>query len=122
MFFINARTDWEITAIVGFSTKAILRHTKTIILSGKTLHYWMNAYTLDDKTMDSAFLKGETVTCRAVLSAAEQSEKILREGDPLLVFLSTGSKYKGILQRVSIISTIQGRTLTELEIIRYMPA
>lgn len=79
----------------------------------------MNVYTLDDKTMDAAFLRGETVVCRAVLSAEEQAQNILRAGDPLLVLLSTGSKYKGILKKFTFISAIGGRALTELEIVRY---
>jgi len=79
----------------------------------------MNSYTLDDTAMDMAFLNGETITCRAVLSEQEQRLNLLREGDPLLVILSSGPKYKGTLKGITPISTIQGRTLTELQISRY---
>jgi hypothetical protein len=78
----------------------------------------MNSYTLDDKTMDSVFLQGETVTCRAVLSLRQQQQNPLQEGAPLLVILSTGSKYKGILKRITPLTTIAGKILTELEISR----
>lgn len=74
----------------------------------------MNSYTLDDKVMDAAFLRGETVTCRAVLTSRDS----LQEGSALLVILSTGSKYKGFLKKITPLAEISGKRLTELEISR----
>jgi|GEM_PF-3457236 len=78
----------------------------------------MNSYTLDDKVMDNAFLKGETVTCRAVLTPRQQQQDPLLEGTSLLIILSNGRKYKGILRRITPLTTIADKTLTELEISR----
>jgi hypothetical protein len=74
-------------------------------------------YKLDDKTMDAAFLKGETVPCRAVLSPEEQVDERLCEGSSILILLSTGAKYKGRIIRFTRIS-INGYAVGELEIVR----
>lgn len=74
-------------------------------------------YKLDDKTMDAAFLKGDTVPCRAVLSPEEQADERLREGSSILILLSTGAKYKGRILRFTRI-TINNYAVGELEIVR----
>jgi hypothetical protein len=74
-------------------------------------------YKLDDKPMDAAFLKGDTVQCRAVLSPEEQADERLGEGSSILILLSTGAKYKGRIIRFTRI-TINGYAVGELEIVR----
>jgi hypothetical protein len=74
-------------------------------------------YKLDDKSMDAAFLKGDTVPCRAVLSPEEQADERLQEGSSMLILLSTGAKYKGRIIRFTRI-TINGYAVGELEIVR----
>jgi hypothetical protein len=74
-------------------------------------------YKLDDKPMDAAFLKGDVVQCRAVLSPEEQADERLREGSSILILLSTGAKYKGRIIRFTRI-TLNGYAVGELEIVR----
>lgn len=75
-------------------------------------------YQLDDKQQDAAFLKGEPVLCRTVLSPKEEKEQRLREGETILVLLSTGAKYKGrIIQFARVL--IHGYAVGELEIVKH---
>lgn len=76
-------------------------------------------YKLDDKQQDAAFLKGESVLCRAVLTPEEEKEQPLREGETILVLLSTGAKYKGrIIQFARVL--INGYAVGELEIVKHI--
>jgi hypothetical protein len=75
-------------------------------------------YQLDDKHQDAAFLKGEPVLGRAVLSPKEEKEDLLREGEAILILLSTGAKYKGrIIQFTRVM--INGYAVGELEIVKH---
>ena len=75
----------------------------------------MNSYKLDDKMMDNAFLNGDMVTCRAVLHPREQG--ILKEGDNIIVMLSTGPKYKGKITKLNFLP-VKGYAMGEIEIIK----
>lgn len=75
-------------------------------------------YQFEDKQQDAAFLKGESVLCRAVLSPEEEKNEQFREGETILVLLSTGSKYKGrVLQFARVL--INGYAVGELNIVKY---
>jgi hypothetical protein len=79
----------------------------------------MNVYKLDDKIMDAVFLKGDVVACRAVLTPAELREGRIREGEPILVLLSNGAKYKGLITAFNYV-LIDEHAVGELEIQRIM--
>jgi hypothetical protein len=55
----------------------------------------MNSYKLDDKDMDNDFLSGKTVVCKAAIPDSQLST--LNEGEPIVVVLSNGKKYRGIV-------------------------
>jgi hypothetical protein len=55
----------------------------------------MLSYNLENKDQDRGFLSGMEVPCRAVFRAGEG--ETLKKGDSLLVVLSSGKKYKGLV-------------------------
>jgi hypothetical protein len=54
----------------------------------------MNVYQLD-KPSDKDFVSGKPVTCRVTLKEGE--EDVLKEGSTLVIMLSNGAKYKGVI-------------------------
>ena len=52
----------------------------------------MHLYQLEDTKMDQDFLAGAAVRVRAV---TKEGERPVNPGDPILVLLSNGKKYKG---------------------------
>jgi hypothetical protein len=55
----------------------------------------MLSYALENKEQDRSFLSGVEVLCRAVFRVHEGDS--LKKGDYLIVMLSTGKKYKGLV-------------------------
>jgi hypothetical protein len=76
----------------------------------------MNAYQLENKTMDALFLDGKAVTCPAVIDQKETG--VLKEGMRLVILLSNGKKYMGEVTRYTY-SVQKGHAVGALEIIRY---
>ncbi len=60
----------------------------------------MHIYQLDDKKTDQAFINGENVSGKAVLSTVVGDPP--KEGDALLVILSNGKKYKAQVTKVAL--------------------
>ena len=52
----------------------------------------MHIYRLENATQDKEFVSGSQVTCRAIM---EGNKPGLTPGDPILIELSKGKKYKG---------------------------
>jgi len=77
----------------------------------------MQVYQLDNKSMDDDFLKGKPVSCRAVIEHAITNDTTLKEGDPVLIILSNGKKYKGRIHGINFFN-ISNFAVGELEIIR----
>ena len=63
----------------------------------------MQVYEFDSREMDQAFLKGEHVVCKAVLTRA--GLKNLKEGDKVVIQLSNRAKYMGLITKVEVAET-----------------
>jgi hypothetical protein len=57
----------------------------------------MHYYKLSNAAMDDSFIKGETVVCKIAL---HQDQTEVKAGDAIIVSLSTGAKYKGVVVQV----------------------
>jgi hypothetical protein len=65
----------------------------------------MNVYTLENKQTDASFLKGEMIACRVTLAP----EHKITEGEDIVIRLSEGKKYKGVVKRCTWIPVGQYR-------------
>ncbi len=75
----------------------------------------MHVYRLDDKQMDSDFLRGVPVTGKAVLDGKNNST--VSPNDTVLVILSNGKKYKGRVTNSSFFR-LKDYDVGEIEITR----
>jgi hypothetical protein len=55
----------------------------------------VNSYQLIDKAADSEFLAGKPITGTAVFNEAEFNKDPIKEGDDIVILLSSGKKYMG---------------------------
>lgn len=78
----------------------------------------MNAYKLDDRTMDKSFLSGDPIWCDVVLPIADQNSAMLEKGQKIVVLLSTGKKYMGEVVNFDFMR-LNKHIKGKLEIIRY---
>jgi hypothetical protein len=60
----------------------------------------MNLYQLENAETDNAFLAGKKVCCKVYLHKNEIEREALKAGDPIVIALSSGKKYKGKIIRV----------------------
>lgn len=77
----------------------------------------MNVYHLDSKAMDSDFLKGNPVICKAVFHKNNGDEPSLKVDDAVLIVLSNGKKYKGQISAVNFFS-VDHYSVGEFTVIR----
>jgi hypothetical protein len=56
----------------------------------------MNSYRLDSKSQDEDFLHGKDVSCDAAIRESELAR--LTSGESLVVLLSNGKKYRGLIR------------------------
>ncbi|HYF70271.1 MAG TPA: hypothetical protein VD884_19165 [Ohtaekwangia sp.] len=77
----------------------------------------MNVYHLDSKAMDSDFLKGNPVTCKAVFNKSNANEPPIKITDAVLIVLSNGKKYKGHITAVNFF-TVDHYSVGEFTVIR----
>ncbi len=77
----------------------------------------MDFYKLDNKEMDEKFLKGISVSCQAVIREEDHLAGKLREGSRIVIMLSNGKKYMGLVEKFSG-KTINGFAEGELVIVR----
>jgi hypothetical protein len=66
----------------------------------------IRTYQLEDREQDKDFLSGKDIACRAVLRSGDVSEGI-SPGDSLIIILSSGKKYKGIIREFRSFSVEQ---------------
>lgn len=57
----------------------------------------MHAYQLSTSEMDSMFINGEDVVCKIAL---HKDQMEVKAGDAIIISLSTGAKYKGVVVTV----------------------
>jgi len=74
----------------------------------------MYSYQLENKSADKLFLEGHPIPCRAVLKPNEE----ISPGEVIVVMLSTGAKYKGIVKSFEP-AVVGGHQMGDLEIQRY---
>lgn len=82
----------------------------------------MNYYKLDNKSADENFLKGDVIQCKAVISAMEYSSDLIKEGDKIVVMLSTGQKYLGYIFNFTFLSRDDKTHEGVLDIIKNKPS
>jgi len=75
----------------------------------------MEAYKFEDKKDDANFLAGRPVICKAFFNAKE--DQIPKAGDAILILLSSGKKYKGLVKELKMF-TIKDVHAGELIIVR----
>jgi hypothetical protein len=56
----------------------------------------MNSYRLDSKSQDEDFLQGKDVPCDAAIRESDLAR--LNSGESLVVLLSNGKKYRGLIR------------------------
>lgn len=76
----------------------------------------MNVYHLDSKAMDSDFLKGNPVICKAVFNRNDDKPP-LTVTDAVLIVLSNGKKYKGCITAIHFF-TVDHYCVGEFTVIR----
>lgn len=77
----------------------------------------MDYYKLDNSDMDEKFLKGNSVTCSAVISKEDFLAGKLREGSAIVIMLSNGKKYKGQIEKFTY-TTFKGYASGQLVLVR----
>ena len=76
----------------------------------------MQSYKFEDKKDDADFLAGRPVICKAFFKTAEVHSS-LSVGDAILVVLSSGKKYKGLIKDIHLFQ-VSDITAGELIIVR----
>jgi len=61
----------------------------------------MNLYKLDSKKLDEAFLRGEVVTCIAVVTLTDR--KSIEQSYRIVIQLTNGKKYLGLITGVDLV-------------------
>ena len=74
----------------------------------------MHSYKFEDKKDDADFLAGRPVLCKAFFKEVEPT---LASGDAILVVLSSGKKYKGLIKAIQSFN-ISDISAAELIIVR----
>ena len=77
----------------------------------------MHYYKLINTEMDDSFIKGEPVICKIAL---HKDQETVQEGDPIIISLSTGAKYKGKIIQVDSTWLKQG-AFGEMTVRRVLP-
>ena len=77
----------------------------------------MRSYKFEDKKDDADFLAGRPVICKAFFKA-NGAEPPLKSGDAILVVLSSGKKYKGLIKDVQLFN-VSDISAGELIIVRH---
>ena len=77
----------------------------------------MHYYKLTNAEMDDSFIKGELLICKIALHKDQES---LQEGDPIIISLSTGAKYKGKIIKVDSL-WLEQAAFGEMTVQRVLP-